>query len=64
MSYSIRLASVALVLLVVAEAMVGSYLSLLPLGGSQLIQMAIVFGLGFAIAELTTLWRDYRASKK
>jgi hypothetical protein len=45
------IAGAALVFLEVTEAMFG-HLNALPLGGSQVTQMAIVFGLAFVLHEL------------
>lgn len=58
MSKVIRLSGVLLILLVIAEAASNYAAMFLPLGGSQLIQMAIVFGLGFAASELISIFKE------
>lgn len=58
MSKIIRLSGVVLVLLVVAEAASECMAKFLPIGGNQLIQMAIVFGIGFAASEIISIFRD------
>jgi len=58
MSKVVRLSGVALVLLVVLEAASAYAATFLPLGGNQLIQMAIVFGIGFAASELISIFRE------
>ena len=55
----VRLSGAILILLVIARAASKTAAQYLPLGGSEIAQMAIVFGAGFAASEIVSMLGNF-----
>ena len=58
MGVFVRLSGVILTLLVIAEAASKSAANYLPIGGSHMVQMAVVFGIAFTATEIVSILRN------
>lgn len=55
MSHTFRLSAAIVVLLDVIHAAAPALLTMLPIGGAHMTQMAIVFGLAFVASEISSI---------